>query len=134
MKVPSRCIAALWVVFALLILACGLRAATSGQSSTPSKSKNSDGPAELPREHAKSSLKDTPAGGKTWMVRSGQSLEQVLASASCGDIIQLQAGATFNGNFVVPDKNCDDSPWIIIRTSASDSSLPPRSEEHTSEL
>ena len=59
------------------------------------------------------------------MVSSGQSLEQVLASASCGDIIQLQAGATFSGNFVVPDKNCDDAHWIIIRTSASDSSLPP---------
>ena len=125
MKVPSQCIAVLRVVFLLMILASTLCAATSGQSSTPSKSKNSDGPAELPREHAKSSLKDTPAGGKTWMVRSGQSLEQVLASASCGDIIQLQAGATFNGNFVVPDKSCDDSHWIIIRTSASDSSLPP---------
>ncbi len=59
------------------------------------------------------------------MVRSGQSLEPILASASCGDIIQLQAGATFRGNFVIPAKSCDDSHWIIIRTSAPDSSLPP---------
>ena len=112
-------------LFFLLILASPLRSATSDQSSTMSDGENSDGPAELPRDLAKSSLKDTPAGGKTWMVSSGQSLEQVLASASCGDIIQMQAGATFSGNFVVPDKNCDDAHWIIIRTSASDSSLPP---------
>ncbi|MGA7768356.1 MAG: hypothetical protein WCA27_19305, partial [Candidatus Sulfotelmatobacter sp.] len=113
-----------WVIFLLLILASPIRAATSGQSSTPSNAKNFDGPAELPREYAKSSLKDTPAGGKTWMVGPGQSLKQVFASASCGDIIQLQAGATFSGNFVVPDKSCDDAHWIIIRTSAPDSSLP----------
>ena len=125
MKISSRCMAAPWVVFLLLILASPLRAATSGQSSAPSSSENFDGPAELPREYVKSSLKDTPAGGKTWMVRSGQSLEQALSSASCGDIIQLQAGATFSGSFVIPDKSCDDSHWIIIRTSASDSSLPP---------
>ena len=124
MQISSRCMAAPWVVFLLLILASPLRAATSGQSSMQSNGKNFDGPAELPRVYVKSSLKDTPAGGKTWMVRSGQSVEQVLASASCGDIIQLQAGATFSGSFVVPDKSCDDSHWIIIRTSAPDSSLP----------
>jgi hypothetical protein len=36
----------------------------------------------------------------------------------------LQAGATFTGNVVVPVKNCDNSHWIIIRSSAPDSSLP----------
>src|ERR1039458_6448289 len=112
MKVPRQCIAALRVDFLFLILTATLCAASSGQFSTQPKGKNFDGPAELPRQQVKSSLKDTPAGGKTWMVRSGQSLEQVLTSASCGDTIQLEAGATFNGNFVVPDKNCDDSPWI----------------------
>jgi hypothetical protein len=123
MKTHSLSMAAGWVVF-LLVLGSPLRAAYSSQSPTPSNAENSDGPAELPREHVKSSLNDTPAGGKTWTVRSGQSLQQVLASASCGDIIQLQAGATFSGSFVVPEKSCDDSHWIIIRTSAPDSSLP----------
>jgi len=94
-----------------------------GQSSQLTAN-NFDGPAELPREYVKSSLKDTPAGGKTWSVRSGQSLESALASASCGDVITLQAGATFSGNFMIPNKSCDDSHWIIIRTSAADSSLP----------
>jgi hypothetical protein len=90
-----------------------------------SDGKNLDGPAELPREYTKSSLKDTPAPGKTWTVRAGQSFDQALASASCGDIVQLQAGAMFSGNFVIPAKPCDDSHWIIIRTNALDSSLPP---------
>jgi hypothetical protein len=121
MKV-RRWITALWVVSVLLILTCAFRVESWAQSS---KSNPFDGPAELPREHVKSSLKDTPAGGKTWTVSSGQSLEQALATASCGDIIQLQAGATFTGNFVLPNKSCNDAHWIIIRTSAPDSSLPP---------
>jgi hypothetical protein len=123
MKISSRCMAAPWVVFLLLIPTSSLDAAVFDQSST-STGRNSDGPAELPREYVKSSLKDTPAGGKSWMVAAGQSIEQVLAKASCGDIVQLQAGATFTGNVVVPVKNCDDSHWIIIRSSAPDSSLP----------
>ena len=108
-----------------LIQVSPVRSATSAPSSEQSNGKNLDGPAELPREYAKSSLKDTPAGGKTWTVSSGQNLQTVLAGASCGDIIQLQAGATFSGNFVVSAKSCDDSHWIIVRTSAPDSSLPP---------
>jgi hypothetical protein len=110
-----------WTVFLLLILSYPVP--SSSQSSRPT-GKNFDGPAELPREYVKSALTDTPAHGKTWTVRSGQSLEPVLANAACGDIIQLQAGATFGGNFVIPAKSCDDSHWIIIRTSAPDSSLP----------
>jgi hypothetical protein len=110
-----------WFVFLLLILPA-LHA--SDQPSSAS-GKNFDGPAELPRDYVKSALQDTPARGKTWIVHSGQSPEPILASASCGDIIQLQAGATFSGRFVIPAKNCDDSHWIIIRTSTPDSSLPP---------
>jgi hypothetical protein len=123
MKISSRRRAAYWAVFLLLIAASSVRGAVT-QSSVPN-GKNFDGPAELPREYVKSSLKDTPANGKTWTVSSGENLEKVLSSVSCGDVIQLQAGATFSGNVVVPNKNCDDSHWIIIRTGAPDSSLPP---------
>jgi len=120
----SRFFALLWV-FLVGILAPILRS-TSGQSSSAASSgKNYDGPAELPREYVRSSLRDTPADGKTWTVGSGQNLEQVLTSASCGDVIQLEAGATFKGNFILPHKSCDDLHWIIIRTSAPASSLPP---------
>jgi hypothetical protein len=123
MKFSSRHSAAVTVVSLLVIIAFPLPAATRGQSSA-SGLKNFDGPAELPREYVQSSLKDTPAAGKTWMVRAGDNLQQVLGKASCGDIIKLEAGATFSGNVLVPAKSCDDSHWIILRTSAPDSSLP----------
>src|ERR1035438_2801776 len=123
MKFSSRHSAAVTVVSLLVIIAFPLPAATRGQSSA-SGLKNFDGPAELPREYVQSSLKDTPAAGKTWMVHAGDTLQQVLGKASCGDIIKLEAGATFSGSVLVPAKNCDDSHWIILRTSAPDSSLP----------
>jgi len=94
-------------------------------SSTSAAKGEFDGPAELPREHVSSSLSATPAPGKTVLLRAGDDLAQALAHASCGDTIQLQAGATFTGKFLLPDKHCDDSHWIILRTSAADSKLPP---------
>ena len=86
---------------------------------------NFDGPAELPRTYIKSSLSDTPAPGATSLVKSGGDLQSALNSAKCGETIQLQAGATFTGSFVLPAKNCDDQHWIVVRTSAPDSALPP---------
>jgi hypothetical protein len=83
-----------------------------------------DGPAELPRMHIDSSLSATPAPGKHISVHAGEDPSQALARASCGDTIELQAGATF-GKLVLPAKQCDDSHWIIIRTSAPDAKLPP---------
>lgn len=85
---------------------------------------NFDGPAELPRTHVESSLRATPAPGKTLMVKAGEDPSKVVAQASCGDTVELQAGATFDG-LELPAKNCDDSHWIIIRTSAPDAKLPP---------
>lgn len=83
-----------------------------------------DGPAELPRVYMKTSLADTPAPGAVQTVKSGGNLQAALASAKCGDTIQLQAGATFTGAFTLPAKPCDDNHWIVIRTSAPDSALP----------
>jgi hypothetical protein len=95
-----------------------------GQSSGTGISEKFDGPAELPREYVKSSLRDSPAGGKTWTVHAGESPKEILADAACGDIVELQAGATFTGNLVLAAKNCDDGHWIVVRTSAPDSALP----------
>src|ERR1019366_8321508 len=50
--------------------------------------------------------------------------------ASCGDTIQLEAGATF-GNLLLPEKKCGDSHWIIVRTSAPNSKLPPEGSRLT---
>ena len=83
-----------------------------------------DGPAELPRIYMLSALANTPANGKTWQVSDSNSLQSALTASSCGDTIKLQAGATFSGVFAFPGKACDDQHWIIVRTSAPDSSLP----------
>jgi hypothetical protein len=84
-----------------------------------------DGPAELPRLYVTSSLSATPSHGKIISVRSGDNLQAAIDSASCGDRIELQAGAVFAGNFRFPEKPCNDAHWITLRTSAPDSSLPP---------
>jgi len=91
-----------------------------------------DGPAELPRVHLKSKLSDTPAPGSTISVSATGDLQSALDSANCGDTIELQAGATFDGGHVTfPAKSCDDGHWIIVRTSAPDASLPPEGTRMT---
>ncbi len=86
---------------------------------------NFDGPAELPRVYVQSDLVDTPAPGSVISIANGGDVQQALDSAKCGDTITLQAGAVFTGAFTVPAQACDDAHWIIVRTSAADSSLPP---------
>jgi Putative Ig domain len=97
-------------------LALSMSSATTG---------NFDGPAELPRVYVASDLSDTPAPGSVISVAKGGDFQRALDSAKCGDTIALQAGAVFTGAFTVPAQACDDAHWIIVRTSAPDSSLPP---------
>ena len=116
-----------FLLFAFLVSAAAYSQSDAAppSSSTPAPKGEFDGPAELPRVHVASSLSATPAPGKTVTVHAGDNLQQALTDAACGDTLQLQAGATFTGKFVLPDKPCDDAHWIILRTSAPDSKLPP---------
>ena len=84
-----------------------------------------DGPAELPRLYVKSALSETPAPGKSILVKTAAELSAAIEKAACGDTIRLQAGAEFAGNFKFPAKSCDDAHWIVVRTSAADKDLPP---------
>jgi hypothetical protein len=113
-------------ILSFWLFPCRTRVLAVGQASGSSASRSGDfdGPAELPRSYVDSSLRSTPAPGKILTVRAGEDPSQVLARASCGDTIQLEAGATF-GKLLLPEKKCDDSHWIIVRTSAPDSKLPP---------
>jgi hypothetical protein len=107
-----------WRAVCLLFLFCcrgGVSAAASG---------NFDGPAELPRVFVKSSLADTPAPGTVRTVHEGDNLQEAINSAKCGDTLELQAGAVFQGLFRFPNKSCDDSHWIILRTASADENLP----------
>jgi hypothetical protein len=92
---------------------------------------NFDGPAELPRVTVPSAMSDTPAPGSTISVNAGGDLQAALNNARCGDVISLQEGATFTGMFTVPAKNCDTNHWIIVRTSAPDTSLPAEGQRAT---
>jgi hypothetical protein len=92
---------------------------------------NYDGPAELPRVYMLTTMADTPAPGTTTLVSAGGNLQTALNNANCGDTIELAAGATFSGQFSLPAKPCNDQNWIIVRTSAPDSSLPPEGTRMT---
>ena len=96
-----------------------------------------DGPAELPRVYLNTALADTPAPGSTITVSAGGDLQSALNQVNCGDTVMLQAGGTFfsgstyGGAFTLPAKSCDDRHWIILRTSAPDTSLPPEGTRMT---
>lgn len=83
-----------------------------------------DGPAELPRSVPNSSMTSTPAPGKVISAPAG-GLQSAFNDAECGDTIQLEAGVSYSGAYTLPAKPCDDAHFVIIRTSAPDSLLPP---------
>lgn len=56
-------------------------------------------------------------------VGAGGNLQAAIDAAQPGDIIELQAGATYVGNFVLRDKGAASTP-IVIRTGASGIGLP----------
>ena len=83
---------------------------------------SSDGPAELPRGCVYTGLDGSPSPGKLTVVAAGGDAVSAIKSASCGDTITLQQGATFTlRSPVLPSKGCDSNHWITIRTSAPDS-------------
>jgi hypothetical protein len=61
--------------------------------------------------------------GKTIVVNAGGNLQAAIDSAVRGDKIVLQAGATFNGPFTLPNKTTG-AGWIYI-TSSAYAALPP---------
>ncbi len=76
---------------------------------------------QLPRVYLNTST--VAPSGRTIAVNAGGNLQSAIDSAVPGDVIVLQAGATFTGSFRLPNKS--GSGWITIRTSATDSQLPP---------
>ncbi len=70
---------------------------------------------ELPRVYLDTTYAP-PVGGQVRTVNAGDNLQSVLNVAQPGDIIVLQAGATFTGNFTMPAKAGGGS--IYIQSSA----------------
>lgn len=71
---------------------------------------------------AAAALLPAVATAATLRVEAGGDLQAALNAAQPGDIILLDAGATFTGNFILPIK--PGSAFITIRSSASDGMLP----------
>ena len=75
------------------------------------------------RPRASVDTREVPPSGRTVAVRSGGDFQAALNTAQPGDVITLEAGATFRGPFTLPRKT--GTGWIIVRTSTPDQSLPP---------
>jgi hypothetical protein len=76
---------------------------------------------ELPR--VKIDTNPVASTGQTITVHAGGNLQAALNAAQPGDVIALDAGATFKGPFTLPAKA--GSGWIVVRTAAPDGNLPP---------
>jgi hypothetical protein len=61
----------------------------------------------------------TAPKGHTVMVHAGDDLQAAINAAKPGDQLLLDAGATFTGPFVLPEKSGGDD-WIVIRTATAD--------------
>ena len=76
---------------------------------------------ELPRVLVDTTY--TPPAGRTLAVAACDDFQAALEAAQWGDVITLEAGAQFTGNFTLPNK--PGTGWITIRTAAPDAQLPP---------
>lgn len=58
-----------------------------------------------------------PTGGTTWAAHTASSFASALTSSQPGDVIVLDAGVTYSGNFVLPAKANSNHKWIYIISS-----------------
>jgi hypothetical protein len=66
----------------------------------------------------------TPPSGRTISVAAGGDLQAALNAAQPGDIVALQPGAVFSGNFALPKKAGEG--WIVVRTATPDDKFAPQ--------
>jgi len=58
-----------------------------------------------------------PTGGTTWAAHTSAQLSSALNTSVPGDIIVLDAGATYTGNFTLPAKSNPLNKWIYVVSS-----------------
>jgi len=75
------------------------------------------------RPRATVNTDDVRPTGRTIAVPAGGNFQAILNAAQPGDVITLEAGATFQGPFTLPKKS--GTGWIVVRTSAPDDRLSP---------
>ena len=72
--------------------------------------------AELPRVHVDTTWIE-PKDGTTWRAHTAAELSAALTKSAPGDVIVLDAGATYIGNFKLPGKSNPSNKWIYIISS-----------------
>ena len=87
-----------------------------------------DSVADLPR--ASVDPRYVAPTGQSIRVGAGGNLQSALNRARPGDVVLLAPGATYVGNFTLPQKRCG-TPWITVRTDVADSALPPEGQRIT---
>ena len=80
-------------------------------------------PAELPRTFL-TTAPPVQSGTVRTVAANCSDLQHQIDAAQAGDTVQIPAGTTCTGNFVLPKKPASAS-WIVIRTATPDSMLPP---------
>ncbi len=78
---------------------------------------------QAPQAYVDTSMAATPVTGKSITVNAGDDLQAAINQAAPGDEIVLQAGATFTGNYTLPNKG-SGAGWVTIRSSQL-AALPP---------
>ncbi len=58
-----------------------------------------------------------PTGGTTWAAHTSAQLTSALSGSAPGDVIVLDAGATYSGNFTLALKSNPSNKWIYIISS-----------------
>jgi hypothetical protein len=84
-------------------------------SASPERTQPSPRAAELPRATVDTRLVEPT--GRLIAVERGDNLQRALDRARPGDVVEVEAGATFRGNFVLRRK--PGAGWITIRSSAT---------------
>jgi len=75
--------------------------------------------AELPRTTVNTTY---PSASRQVRVPAGADLQAAIDAAQPGDELLLAPGATYLGNFMLPDKGATSS-WVTIRTDVSDGTI-----------
>jgi len=72
--------------------------------------------AELPQVKIDTTWNE-PKGGKTWHAHTSDELAGAISKSDPGDVIVLDAGATYSGGFQLPPKDNPQKKWIYIESS-----------------
>jgi hypothetical protein len=90
----------------MLVVVLVLAAAAAAQKPVP----------ELPRVYIDTTWRG-PNGGTTWLAHTTAELSTALAKSAPGDVIVLDAGVTYIGNFTLQAKANPNNKWIYVVSS-----------------